>query len=247
MQKHNVFWMAMLTVLISCGAETAESTDDADTDTTEETVEYFNEEIEFNTTLPAASTAVYLPFSWYQALAVPFEPPEPPYQIRSLAILGFNWMPDNDDPTRGNPGFYHDDATYKCSSAAALEFVAWIHSDSSLEPNTYTVTDAVGTPHLPALISGITTGVGPESEEPMELMTVTFDPPVRVNDSGTLYVAARRQEPVSEFAPCIFGAGYDGTDPTWTHATGSNGSSGWSVDASTRPDFRVTFGTHAAE
>ncbi len=237
MHKWNVLWLGLL---LSCGNNTADTTVDtgdtgnSDTGTTEPEEPYFNQELELNTTIPSDGTTAFLPLGWYNALAVDFEPPPPPYEIRSLAVMAFN------DP---DSLFSHGGNDYKCSAAAPLELVAWV--DESGDPSSYQVSDAHGVPQLPALASGITTGPSPDEDERIALMRVEFETPIRVNTAGTLYVAARRQEASGGIAPCLIVRSGEESQGMWAHENIAEIPS-WKALTSTT-DFRVALGTHQAE
>ena len=253
MSKYLAIWVVLL---MACGGETTETTDDAGEadvgEATETVTEYFNEEAQL-TSKPETTNGMvaYYPAPIYHAFAVGFEAPNPPYQIKSFGLMGLNYdLSDDDDPNSSGTAFSIRGEVYRCSAAVPVELVAWVEEDDSRDPAVYTVMDQDNVPQLPALASGMTTGLGPDDTGDESLMTVEFDNPIRVNTAGTLYVAVRiPPQPAHDpdafnYAPCIKSVNYDGAETTWFHRSTESSIPGWEVLDGSRVEFEVTLGVH---
>lgn len=164
--------------------------------------------------------------------ALGFEAPEPPYEIRSLSVTSY----DNVD--RGYGG-------QDCRGDMELRVFAFVHDSDDLDDFTASGADW---PELPARAEGIVSGEG-DGDPLRDVQTVEFDPPVRVDEPGTLWVAYEMVDESGDFIACVLGceppADVSELGPAWSYQTEGNGwgnPTGWRSFPSERADLRVTIG-----
>jgi hypothetical protein len=166
--------------------------------------------------------------------AVSVEAPEPPYEIRSISAMVLDY---NDN------GFAGQD----CDGAVELRLFAFVHDGEDLTDWTATGADW---PELPSVASGKVIGDGDGDGDPAtDLLTLTFDPPVRVDEPGLLWIAYETVTEEGSLISCPLGcappADSSNLSPAWSYEPEGNawGSApGWHEFPDERADLRVTIG-----
>ena len=159
----------------------------------------------------------YLPMGWFAGLAVSFEAPSPPYEIRSFSVSTINMW-----------SFTLDGDDFVCDSTVPFQLGVWLSEEAS--PSALTEETAI------AMMTA--SGVG-ESAGELEDVRGVLDVPVIVEEEGFLIAAVIKGEPQDDRATCAAANEYDSDDLILML---EDGAEDWVSYTEAVPDIRLVLG-----